>query len=201
MGDSWYESVGPEDALTQGDIIVDCPLMGWTSGPISLAGGGETEVLEGAVEGIVGDVIVMTQACDLADGSVPNVIVCLATTTSQFHTEWARAERERKQSPTPRAWSKYCERIAKGFVWNLAVLNSGNSGAAQTEHRIVDFTAVYTIPRTFIDSLLRARGVQRMRLLAPYREHLSQAFARFFMRVGLPTPLDPVPAGNTDTES
>jgi hypothetical protein len=25
----------------------------------------------------------------------------------------------------------------------------------------------------------------------PYREHLSQAFARFFMRVGLPQPVDP----------
>ena len=26
----------------------------------------------------------------------------------------------------------------------------------------------------------------RIRVLPPYREHLSQAFARFFMRVGLP---------------
>jgi hypothetical protein len=26
----------------------------------------------------------------------------------------------------------------------------------------------------------------RLRLLPPYREHLSQSFARFFMRVGLP---------------
>lgn len=27
---------------------------------------------------------------------------------------------------------------------------------------------------------------QRLRLLPPYREHLSQAFARYFMQVGLP---------------
>ena len=27
---------------------------------------------------------------------------------------------------------------------------------------------------------------RRLRLLPPYREHLSQSFARFFMRVGLP---------------
>ncbi len=26
----------------------------------------------------------------------------------------------------------------------------------------------------------------RLRLLPPYREHLAQGFARFFMRVGLP---------------
>ncbi|MBD5492017.1 MAG: hypothetical protein HDR16_07880 [Lachnospiraceae bacterium] len=27
---------------------------------------------------------------------------------------------------------------------------------------------------------------KRLRLCPPYREHLSQAFARYFMRVGLP---------------
>ena len=30
----------------------------------------------------------------------------------------------------------------------------------------------------------------RLRLLPPYREHLSQAFARYFMRVGLPVDID-----------
>jgi len=34
---------------------------------------------------------------------------------------------------------------------------------------------------------LAQRGEPRLRLRPPYREHLSQAFARFFMRVGLPT--------------
>jgi hypothetical protein len=36
---------------------------------------------------------------------------------------------------------------------------------------------------------MRQRAVRagdRLRLLPPYREHLSQAFARYFMRVGLP---------------
>jgi hypothetical protein len=32
---------------------------------------------------------------------------------------------------------------------------------------------------------------RRLRLLPPYREHLSQAFARFFMRVGLPVDIPP----------
>lgn len=30
------------------------------------------------------------------------------------------------------------------------------------------------------------RNGKRLRLCPPYREHLSQAFARYFMRVGLP---------------
>jgi hypothetical protein len=30
-----------------------------------------------------------------------------------------------------------------------------------------------------------------VRLLPPYREHLAQAFARFFIRVGLPVDVPP----------
>jgi hypothetical protein len=59
--------------------------------------------------------------------------------------------------------------------------------------------------KTITDSLNYAKGIQkailpsedllreyvkdkkRIRLLPPYREHLSQAFARHFMRVGLPS--------------
>lgn len=46
---------------------------------------------------------------------------------------------------------------------------------------------MYTLPRTFLESFLQNKQQSRLRLRPPYREHLSQAFARFFMRVGLPT--------------
>jgi hypothetical protein len=55
------------------------------------------------------------------------------------------------------------------------------------EHRVVDFHDVFARPREMLESLLRHRNEPRPQLLPPYREHLSQAFARFFMRVGLPT--------------
>ncbi len=45
-------------------------------------------------------------------------------------------------------------------------------------------------PISFLESLIEKRGIPRFRLLPPYREHLSQAFARFFMRVGLPIPIE-----------
>jgi hypothetical protein len=47
-----------------------------------------------------------------------------------------------------------------------------------------------SVPRSFNESLLTQRGHSRFRLLPPYREHLSQAFARFFMRVGLTIPVE-----------
>lgn len=53
-----------------------------------------------------------------------------------------------------------------------------------------DFRRGYSLPLAF----LRKRALldsRRLRLLPPYREHLSQAFARFFMRVGLPVDIPP----------
>ena len=38
---------------------------------------------------------------------------------------------------------------------------------------------------------LAASQGPRLRLNPPYREHLAQAFARFFMRVGLPVDIPP----------
>jgi hypothetical protein len=49
---------------------------------------------------------------------------------------------------------------------------------------------VYSLLVAFLrkTSLLNGR---RLRLLPPYRENASQAFARFFMRVGLPVDIPP----------
>jgi len=95
----------------------------------------------------------------------------------------------RTQNPTEKAWKRHCNDICDGFVWNLTMLNARRSDELSIEHRVVDFHYVYTVPRNFLESLLEQRGQTRLRLLPPYREHLSQAFARFFMRVGLPVPI------------
>lgn len=49
----------------------------------------------------------------------------------------------------------------------------------------VDFKNVYGIHRSTLNGIIKNLKT-RIRLLPPYREHLSQAFARYFMRVGLP---------------
>ena len=58
--------------------------------------------------------------------------------------------------------------------------------------RVVDFHEIYTVPKAFLEKLLCTRKQARLRLRPPYREHLSQAFARYFMRVGLPEPVSRV---------
>jgi len=98
----------------------------------------------------------------------------------------------RNQTPSEKAWKRACEDIANGYVWNQAFLNRFVHPEFATEIRVVDFQDLFTVPRSFLEALLRKRQTARLRLLPPYREHLSQAFARFFMRVGLPQPVDRV---------
>jgi hypothetical protein len=70
------------------------------------------------------------------------------------------------------------------------MLNKCELPCFNNEFLVVDFHNVYGVPYAFLDSLLKGQG-KRLRLLPPYREHLSQAFARFFMRVGLPVDIPP----------
>lgn len=178
MSNGWYEVVAASTPLTQGDLIKGCPLAEWDEAAIA-----NGTALEAALKGMEGDVIVMTQACDLEQGKVQNVLLCPADPLSTYKDGWDANERANGQNPTTGGWKKHCNRIASGFVWNLAILDRLPDG----EHVIVDFHEVYTAPRAFLDSFLRTQNQPRYRLRSPYREHLSQAFARFFMRVGLPT--------------
>jgi hypothetical protein len=50
---------------------------------------------------------------------------------------------------------------------------------------VVDFRQIFSLPVAYLRMHAAILG-SRWRLQSPFREHFSQAFARFFMRVGLP---------------
>ena len=54
------------------------------------------------------------------------------------------------------------------------------------EALVVDFREIYSLPSDYLTDHAAQLGL-RWRLLSPFLEHFSQAFARFFMRVGLPS--------------
>lgn len=191
MNNSWYDTIEADEELTQGDLILCCPVLTWKADVLEVQQGGhEEETLRSCSLAVSADVIVMTQACDLEQGKVTNVLLCPHVSLREYRMTWEDAVRTQNQNPTDRAWSRHCDEICKGFIWNLAMLNAReNVEHLQTEHRIVDFSEVYTTPRAFLESLIRQRAQPRLRLRSPYREYLSQAFARFFMRVGLPVPV------------
>jgi hypothetical protein len=182
--DPWYAVVGPAEPITQGDVIADCPLLGWDEPATPEAG--QTVTLSDLARPFAKDVIVMTQACDLANLKVRNVVLCPTVELPAFRDGWEAQVRSAGQNPTAKAWRGTLEAIAAGRVWELSLLDRFTSPELDTDIRVVFFSEVYTLPRSFLDRLLAGRGRSRLRLRPPYREHLSQSFARFFMRVGLP---------------
>lgn len=188
MSPLWYEMVAPDAPLDQGCLINDCPVIGWRNEPILLHDTKDAaNILQSATEIAQVDVVVMTQTCDLAQHKVHFVILCPHYSLEIYRQVWFEYQVAREQSPTEKSWRRHLDNIVAGQIWNLAMLNSEVGADFSTELRIVDFHEVFSLPRDFLESWLRQRNQARLRLMPPYREHLSQAFARFFMRVGLPT--------------
>lgn len=187
---SWYSRLGTTDKLTQGELLFGCPVV--TVKAEMWAGG--LEITEGMIISQRVNAIVMSQDCDLANDHVEYVIVCpvyrLLTGDRPYKTAWEETMTTSKQNPTVKAWGRHYEDIRKGYEWPLSMLNDlpkpQTVGEPQKDKLIVDFKEVFSLPVDFLQSWVEHQQV-RLFLTPPYREHLAQAFARFFMRVGLPT--------------
>ncbi len=170
----WYAVVRGQN-LEQGDFLRGCPRFVL---PVDAALEGNIILRRETV-----DAIVLSQSCDLAiradgESEATDVLLCPIYTNSDLrdHAVFGREE----------TW----EEVRKGRRPFFHVLNECQLLEHAQDFRLVDFHALFTISvplaREFADRL-----EDRLRLLPPYREHLSQAFARLFMRVGLPTDLSP----------
>ena len=145
--------------------------MSWTSAPIQVTGSGsEVEALKQGRIAFQADVIVLTQACDLEQDNVRNIVACPHLSLSDYRASWEAFLRKRNQNPTAKAWRTHCNDIKDGYAWNLSIVNRSSIPGLAYEHHIVDLHEVFTVPREFLESLLVARGRARPRLLSPYRE-------------------------------
>jgi len=126
------------------------------------------------------DVIVLSQSCDLVarQEKVSEVLLCPL---------WQRGQ---LVPPHYLATGKGIEDARRGILPGFHVLSACTQPDFDREVRVVDFRRVYSLPVPFFRDQAE-KSVARLRLLPPYREHLSQAFARFFMRVGLPVNIAP----------
>jgi len=82
------------------------------------------------------------------------------------------------------ATSKGLEEARRGNLPAFHMLAECNLPEFKREIRIANFHFLWSLPLDYL--CLRAARAPRLRLLPPYREQLSQSFARYFMRVGLP---------------
>lgn len=193
----WWEEVPADAPLMQGDLLEACPVAVFRDDLVfddadDLAG------LLGTLRAGVGiqtvRSVVMTQACDLAEHKVRNAILCPAPTLEEFQADWEAAwVAKRGTQPKASDWTSYINGIKTGRMWNFTLLRKREAGdgvTITTSTTVVDFHEVFSLPVSFLEIWMRMTNRQRLRLCPPYREHLAQAFARFFMRVGLPVDID-----------
>jgi hypothetical protein len=123
--------------------------------------------------------IIMSQSCDIQNNKIDNVLVCPILTFGALGKYANSGDRNK---------------LKKGEIISYHLLNKceldelPDCGLSYLvgEFLVVDFRNAYSIPLNFLIEGTKTRCEKRLRLLPPYKEHLSQAFARFIMRVGLP---------------
>lgn len=167
----WYDIVSG-DEIQQGDILENCPVLILPSKLTFDTPTTTSQLYEVPFE--ARDVIVMSQTCDMVKDyeKITEVLLC---------TLWKKSDLKSGTMSTNRDW----EHARKGHMPGFHVLNQCDLEGFNRDFSVVDFRRVYSLPLGLTREIAAALG-KRIRLLPPYREHLSQAFARFFMRVGLP---------------
>ena len=78
--------------------------------------------------------------------------------------------------------------LINGRFIGVHILNKCTIENHVFEYQVINLRRVFSVPLGIVKSFVSQKG-ERIRLLPPYREHLAQAFARQFMRVGLPIDL------------
>ncbi len=168
---SWYSIIQGRD-LMQGDIIKRCPV------PIVNVPEPFTEVSEVDVEIEILDLIVLSQSCDLDNDKIKNVILAKVGDWEKVHNETLRAGKTHVKS------TNFRRLLVAGDVPNLSLLHK-HEDQPTMNWSLVDFHRLFVLPKKLVSDVAVSAG-PRLRLEPPYREHLAQAFARYFMRVGLP---------------
>lgn len=160
------------DGLEQGDYLPDCwiPLVGEQFA---------SDDSEAEVRLEQRDLIIVTQSCDLANEK--NQLAALCPIHPIRVWEEVNPDFARKG-----VW----ESVRKGKQEGLHMLAGTETPDDNSQALVVDFRQIYSLPVAYLK-----RGAntlpRRWRLQSPFREHFSQAFARFFMRVGLPASIPP----------
>lgn len=171
----WYKEISFSDELQQGDFIPDCPIV---VPPVSLS---NIEDIQIDIKQL--DSIILSQSCDLVNSKIEIVLVCPYISLREFLIS------SLPQNPTKKEIKNRLESLKKGHLPGYHLLNKVDEDNSNTDHIVVDFKNVYGIQIAALKQIV-SQLEKRRRLLSPYKEHLSQAFARYFMRVGLPHDID-----------
>jgi len=158
--------------LQQGYLLFDCPVIDISSNYVIPDKLKDEDITDIEVNIEKFDLMIMTQSCDLANDKTEQVLHCAFFPASTY------SKNEVKEIKSNRRTS-YCL-IEASDTANIDLLPA-------FERQVIDFRSVYTLPKQYVLNFIGDKTISR--LLPPYREYVAQAFARFFMRVGLPKDL------------
>jgi hypothetical protein len=163
-----------EATLAQGDLLPKClvPVFAPDFGTK-----GEEQIEDIPVG--EADLIIVTQSCDLENAKVSFVAFCPIYRLAEFEANNAAFTKKGQ-------W----EQVRKGRVEGLHLLGSLDNPEDNTGALVVDFGQIFSLPPAYLAKRATELG-NRWRLNSPFLEHFSQAFARYFMRVGLPSSIPP----------
>lgn len=163
-----YRLPSPEEAIDQGDIVEGCPIL-------SLVRFDPDKPSEIEVKHTLQRIIVLTQACDLANQKASRIIAALVFDALKVvQDQFLKASDVR--GPL---------RSGRIFGWYF-LPKSVESGLPEM---IVDFRQLHTIRLDLLATLCQ-RGQCRARVQPLYREHLAKHFADTYSRIGLPQPYE-----------
>ena len=179
MDDShWYYTIDADNStLEQGDIVEDCKiLIPSDDNFLALLSESDSETVQ-PMQFIQGNFIIMSQSCDLENSKIDSVIVCPIISLKKVNE--IASELNLKSS-------KQKEVLRQGNIPSYHLLNKLKLFTMESaDFYCVSFKHIYSLPKQYLKKVMENK--EHIRVLSPYKEHLSQSFARYFMRVGLPT--------------
>jgi len=124
------------------------------------------------------DVIVVSQSCDIAADQKSDMwLVALCPV-------WRLSEAGQANAFLKSSYGK--EECRRGNLPGYHMIAGLEHPICSREISVVSFREIWSLPLDFVRRFAGSQGL-RPRMKSPFREHLSQALARYFMRVGLPS--------------
>lgn len=170
----WFTTVAGED-FEQGDLFLNCPVPSVSHVTFPLEDEGYATV---EVKSL--DVVVLTQTCDLVHDKVSDVLLAAVAAVDDVLPHDLNGKERRS----------FRKKLVNDTLPQYSLLHRVAGEAPAIPWSVVNFHHLYGVPKEYLRAFVRTQP-SRLRLVPPYREHLAQAFARYFMRVGLPHDAQP----------
>lgn len=186
---SWYE-IASSAELRQGSLLRAFPLVKPPK-DVHFDSNGQPKPVGGKVR--ISDVVVVSQSCDLAQNKSGMVFVAPLIELESPELVLVApvvdlAQADKLAGPVvsndQERLDRYREQIRRGYQPPLHMLAACNLEGFAGEIQVVDFRQAMTVNFEHLKKHSSTSEIH-LRLCSPFREQLSQAFARFFMRVAL----------------